>query len=318
MNTIVTKKSKQVDKTKHNTHMAKRIKKDWELYLFMLPALIMVFIFAYLPMYGVLMAFQDVKIGVPMWQNKWVAFKHFIRFFNSAWFGTTLKNTLTISIISNAVCWPIPLILALLIYNSTKPKLAKLTQNFSYLPHLLSTVLVISILRLFCAGDSGLINILLSKIGWSRINFFGDPSWVYPMYIITDIWASFGYGAIIYLGALTAVDKALLEAAEIDGAGKIKRIWHIQLPAILPTVVTMLVLKMGQLFAMGTDKMLLIQTDANLKNSEVIATYVYKAGLGSFQYGFSTAVGLFQNVVNLVLVLSVNFISKKLTDVSIF
>lgn len=127
-----------------NSHTGKLVRRNWELYLFMVPALVLTFIFAYIPMYGILMAFQDVKIGVPMWQNKWVWFKHFQRFFNSPWFATTLKNTLTISLISNALCWPIPLILALLIFNSTKPHLAKVAQNFSYLPHLLSTVLVIS------------------------------------------------------------------------------------------------------------------------------------------------------------------------------
>ena len=312
---------KQLFTKRKNTldpHVGKAIRRNWELYLFMVPALVLTFIFAYIPMYGVLMAFQDVKIGVPMWENEWVWFKHFQRFFNSPWFTTTLKNTLSISLISNALCWPIPLFLALLIYNSTKPGLAKMAQNFSYLPHLLSTVLVISIVRLFCSGDSGLINIMIRKFGGTPINFFGDPDWVYPMYVISDIWASFGYGAIVYLGALSAVDKSLLEAAEIDGAGKLKQIWHIQLPCIIPTIVTMLVLKMGQLFAMGADKMLLIQTDANIMTSEVIATYVYKSGLGGFQYGFATAVGLFQNIVNLTLVILVNKAAKKLTDVSIF
>lgn len=314
MRDMITKSKKEAKKSS----LVKEVWRQRELYLFMIPALVAVFIFSYVPMYGIIMAFQDVKIGVPLWQNEFVAFKHFQRFFNSAWFGTTVKNTLTISLIANLVCWPVPLILALLIFNSTRPKLAKLAQNFSYLPHLLSTVLIISILRLFCAGDSGLINILIQKFGGERINFFGDPDWVYPLYIITDIWASFGYGAIIYLGALSSVDSALMEAAEIDGAGKLQRIWYIQLPAIVPTIVTMLILKTGQLFSMGADKMLLMQTASNLSASEVIATYVYKSGLGSMQYGFATAVGLFQNVINLTLVILVNKISKKLADVSIF
>ena len=299
-------------------NLRKEIWRHRELYLFLVPAVIQVIIFAYWPMYGVLMAFQDVKIGVPIWQNEWVGLKHFLRFFDSAWFGTTIKNTISISFIANLVCWPVPLVLAILIYNSTSKKLAKIAQNFSYLPHLLSIVLIVSILRLFCSGDTGLINILLNNMGKERINFFGDPDWVYPLYIISEIWASFGYGAIIYLGALTAVDKSLMEAAEIDGAGKLQRIWYIQLPTIIPTIVTMLVLKTGQLFGMGADKMLLLQTPSNLKSSEVIATYVYKSGIGSMQYGFSTAVGLFQNVINLTLVILINKVSKKLTEVSIF
>ena len=298
-------------------HLKKAIWRHRELYFFMLPALIVLIVFSYGPMYGVLMAFQDVKVGVPLWENTWVGLKHFNRFFNGAWFGTTLKNTVLISLLSNVVCWPVPLLLSILLFNSTSKRISKITQNLTYLPHLLSIVIIISIVRLFCDGESGLINILLTNLGKERINFFGDPSWVYPLYLISGIWAEAGYGAIVYLGALSAVDEELMEAAEIDGANKLKRIWHIQIPCILPTVVTMLILNMGKLFAMGADKMLLLQTDLNLSSSEIIATYVYKSGFAGAQYGFSTAVGLFQNIINLTLVLVVNKLAKKLTDISI-
>ncbi|MBO5237165.1 MAG: sugar ABC transporter permease [Lachnospiraceae bacterium] len=301
-----------------NKALRKEIKKHKELYIFMIPALIILIIFSYGPMYGIIMAFQDVKIGTPILKNEWIGLDNFARFFSGAWAGVVIKNTITICVLSALFCWPMPLILALLLHNSTNKFIAKTAQNFSYLPHLLSIVVTIGILRLFCDGETGLINILLVNLGQSRINFFGDPDWVYPLYIISGMWTSTGYSAIVYLSSLSAVDNDIMEAAEIDGASKLKRILLIQLPCIMPTVVTMLILNMGRLFAMGADKMLLMQTSLNISSSEIISTYVYKQGIENYQYGFSTAVGLFQNIVSLILVLSTNKISKKLSDVSIF
>ena len=307
----------KTDKAILKKNRRKQIWRHRELYLFMLPGLIALIIFKYGPMYGVLMAFQDVKIGNPFAQNEWIGLYHFIRFFKSNWFFTVIKNTIIISLLLNIVCWPFPILLALMLHNSTNGKIKKVAQMTSYLPHLLSIVVVVSIINIFCSGEAGLINIILSKLGLERINFFGDPDWVRPLYLISDVWAQTGYGAIVYLGALAAVDEELIEAARIDGASKLKCIWHIQLPTILPTVVTMLILNLGKMFTIGADKMLLLQTDLNLASSEIISTYVYKVGFISTQYGFSSAVGLFQNVINLILLLLVNWVAKKLTDVSI-
>lgn len=298
--------------------LRKEIWKYRELYLFMLPALVVLVIFFYGPMYGIVMAFQDVRIGVPIFQNAFVGLKHFQRYFSSIWFGTTLRNTIMVSLLVQVLCWPVPLILALLLHNCVHPRLKKTAQNFSYLPHLLSIVVVVSVIRLLCDTQSGLINILLTKMGGERINFFADPKWVYPMYVISAIWQDSGYNAIVYLGALSSVSAELEDAARIDGAGKLKCIWHIQLPCIMPTIVILLILNMGKMLVMGADKMLLLQTDVNLSRSEIIDTYVYKTGIGGAQYGFATAVGMFQNVINLVLVFLTNKIAKKLTDVSIF
>lgn len=288
-----------------------------ELYLFMLPALVALIVFSYIPMYGIVMAFQDVKIGNPFGQNEWVGLYHFKRFFNGAWFATILKNTVAISILNNILAWPFAVFLALLLHNSPSQKLKKLTQTATYIPHMLSLVLIVSIVNVFCAGESGLINILLAKLGFDGISFFGNPKWVRPLYVISGIWAQTGYSAIVYVGALSAVDEELIEASKVDGAGKIKQIWHIQLPTILPTIVTMLILTLGKSFAVGADKMLLFQTELNISASEIISTYVYKTGIDGGQFGFSTAVGLFQNLVNIILLMSVNWISKKLTDISI-
>lgn len=307
-----------ISRSKQRSSRRKEIWKHRELYVFLLPALIALIVFSYIPMYGVLMAFQDVKIGHAFSLGNWVGFKHFIRFFNGGWFGTTIKNTVLLSLANNFLCWPFPIALALLMHNCTNGKVRKLSQTATYLPHLLSIVIIVSILNVFCSGESGLINILLRSMGMDRINFFGSPKWVIPLYVISGLWADTGYSAIVYLAALSSVDEQLIESAMIDGAGKLRRIWNIQLPTIAPTVVTMLILNMGKLFAVGADKMLLLQTDLNLSASEIIATYVYKTGFGGAQYGFSTAVGLFQNVINLILLLIVNAVSKKLSDISIF
>lgn len=299
------------------TALRKEIWRHRELYAFVVPALVVLLIFAYGPMYGVVMAFQDVKLGNSIFQNDWVGLTHFRRFFSSPWFGTTVRNTVLISLLANVVCWPTPILLALLLHNTTRPRLRKIVQSVTYLPNLLSVVVVVSIITVFCSGSSGLINILLVKLGLDPVNFFGDPAWVYPMYVISGIWQTAGYQAVVYLGALASVDEELIDAAKIDGAGKVKRIWHVQLPAILPTVVTMLILNMGRVFAMGADKMLLLQTDLNLERSEVLATYVYKVGFNGIQYGFSAAIGILQNGVNLICLLFANWVCKKLTDISL-
>ena len=311
-----TPEARSAARLKHGV-LRREMWKQRELYLMILPALVALIVFSYIPMYGMLMAFQDVKLGNPIWQNEWVGLRHFIRFFNGPWFWTTIRNTFMICLLNNVLSWPLPLLLALLLHNCTNERIKKFTQNATYIPYLLSLVLVVSIINLFCSGETGLINILLQKIGRSRINFFGDPDWVRPLYVISSIWQGTGYSAIIYVAALSGVDSSLEEAAMIDGAGKLQRIWHIQLPCILPTVITMFIMNMGQAFALGADKMLLLQTDLNLSKSEIISTYVYKTGFISTQYGFSTAVGLFESLINIALLLFVNWICKKRTDISV-
>lgn len=295
----------------------RKIWKCRELYLLVLPALAALILFSYGPMYGIIMGFQDVKIGSPFGANEWIGLYHFKRFFESFWFDKIIRNTVITSLVSHLLLWPVPIILALLLHNSTSKTIKKTAQMSSYLPHLLSTVVVISIVNLFCNSNSGLINILLRASGKGEINFFGREEWVLPMFVISGVWTSAGYSAIVYLGALSTVDEQMMEAAKIDGASKIQSIWHIQLPSILPTVVTMLILNMGSLFSIGAEKMLLLQTDLNLGASEIISTYVYKAGMTNAQYGFSTAVGLFQNIINLVMMFTVNAISKKVSDTSV-
>lgn len=310
---------KKTEKTNNvqTIFLKKEIWRHRELYFFLLPGFIALIIFSYGPMYGIVNAFQDVKFGKGYGMNDWVGLYHFKRFFSSTWFGTIMVNTMSVSILQQILSWPVPIVIALLLHNCTKKGIKKTAQMTSYLPHLLSTVVVVSIINVFCAGDYGLINILLRSVGLERINFFGEPGWVYPMYIISSIWKDAGYSAVVYLGALSSVDEELMEASRIDGASKLQGIWYIQIPCIVPTVVTMFIMSMGNLFAMGADKMLLLQTDLNLSASEIISTYVYKTGVMQTQYGFSAAVGLFQNVINVTLLLIVNWICKKKLDTSI-
>lgn len=314
--------SKEKSDTTKNRVSGKRalFKEMWinrELYLFILPAFIAVIIFSYAPLYGVLMAFQDVKIGNAILQNEWVGLKHFIRFFEGAWFSDIMKNTVLTSLSCQLVTWVVSVFLAILLHNTNSSRLKKTSQTLSYIPHLMSTVVVVSIINVFCAGDSGLINILLRNLGLDGVNFFGSRKWVLPLYLISEIWTSCGYGAIIYLGTLNSIDEEIMEAAKIDGAGKLKRIRYIQLPLLTSTMAVMLIMKMGNVMSLGAEKMLLLQTDLNIRSSEVISTYVYKTGVSGGQFGFATAVGLFQSVVNLLLVLLTNWICKKMTDTSI-
>lgn len=295
-----------------------RVRRNRELYLFMLPAFVLTVVFAYVPMYGVLMAFQDTRIGQSFGDGRWVGLANFLRLFRSSMFWTILRNTLSINLVGLFCGIPLPIILALFLHHAPFRWLKKTAQTASYLPYLLSAVVVVSIINLFCNGEFGLINILLHKLGMAKISFFGKPEWVLPIYVISALWQSTGYSAVIYLAALSAIDPELTEAAMIDGASKLQRMIHIDLKIIQPTIITLLILSVGSLLMMGTDKILLLQTDLNLEASETITTYVYKTGIIGGQYGFATAVGLFNNIGNLILLLSVNAISRKLTQQSLF
>ena len=297
--------------------LKKEIWRHRELYLFLLPAVVLLIVFDYIPIYGVTMAFQDVKIGDKFGQSEWIGLYHFKRFFSSSWLPIILKNTVSIALLTNVLGWPLAPLLAIMLHNSNSKKIKKVVQNITYIPYLLSIVVVVSIINVFCAGETGLINIILRNLGLERINFFGNPDWVYPLHFVIDAWKGTGYGAIVYLGALSSIDEEMIEAARVDGAGKLRVIWNIQIPTIMPTIITMLILNMGNVFSIGINTALLLQTDLNLSNSEVIGTYVYKAGVMGAQYGFSTAIGLFQNIINFAMLLLVNYLARKFSETSV-
>lgn len=296
------------------------VKRVWdyrEMYLLLLPAFVAVAIFSYYPMYGVIMAFQNVKIGIPIIQNEWVGLHHIKKFFESLWFETTMTNTVILAVAQNIIYPPFALGLALMLHNCNNKYIKKWTQSLTYIPHLLSTVVVISILRVFIARSSGLINNLFEVLGMERIDFLSLPEAAIPLYIIVGLWQNTGYSAVVYIGALASVDEQMVEAARIDGASKWRIIWNIQLPTIMPTVITMLILSFGSLFGASTERMLLLQTDLNIRGSEIIGTYLYKQGIAGARYGFSTAIGLFQNLLNICMMFLVNWLGDKFAGTSI-
>ena len=296
----------------------KAVLSQWQLYVLLLPAFVCLIVFHYIPMYGVTIAFKDLHIGDSIFGGTWVGLKHFQRLFSSDIFPKILKNTLSITLLQNFLLWPIPIIFALIVHNCTNNPIRKTVQTVSYIPHLMSMVVVVSILELFCNRESGIINVVFKQLGLNSVYFFGENKWFLPMYLTSDVWSNMGSNAVIYIAALSAVDTQLIEAATIDGADKFQRIWHIDLPTIRPTIILLIIMSMGSMLNVGYEKVLLMQTDLNLEASEIIGTYVYKVGLQSSQYSFSTAVSLFNNVVGLILVIVANKLAKKLADTALF
>ena len=291
---------------------------QWQLYLLLLPGLLTIIIFHYIPMYGVTIAFKDVHIGQSIWEGTWVGLKHFRRLFTSDLFSTIFKNTIVITFIQNFILWPLPIIFALMVHNCTVKPIRKFGQTATYLPYLVSTVVVVSLISLFCNGETGLINIIRKQLGLESIQLLGTEKYFLPIYFISDQWQNLGSSAVIYIAALSAVDEELIEAATMDGASKLKRIWHIDLPTIRPTIIVLLIMNLGKMLNLGYEKILLMQNDLNLGVSEVIGTYVYKTGLLGGQYSFSTAVNLFNNVIGIILVIITNRIAKKMADISLY
>lgn len=305
-------------KVKKKNKWRRELASQWQLWVLMIPALISVILFHYVPMYGASIAFKDVHIGQSLLDGQWVGFKHFERLFTSDIFGTLMKNTLTIAVIKNLLLWPLPIIFALIIHNVKSRKVRKVTQTISYLPHLISTVVVVSIIDVFCNYETGLINVILERFGMDSVYFAGEGKYFLPMYFIADIWVTTGSSAVVYIAALSAVDPQLVEAAQIDGANKLQRIWHVDIPTILPTIILMQIMHMGKFMTISYEKVLLMQNDLNLAATEIIGTYVYKTGLQGAQYSFSTAVSLFNNVIGLILVLVANKAAKKFSETALF
>ena len=290
------------------------IRENYQLYILLLPAITATVVFCYLPIYGIQLAFREYRIGQSITSGAFVGLRYFTRFFNNAWCLPVIRNTVILSALTRIIEWPAPIILALLLHNCFSRKIRKFSQSATYIPYLISTVVVVSMMKILLARDTGIANILIRNFGGTEIDFFGLENLVFPMYVISEIWQGAGYGAVIYLAALSAIDPQLSEAAITDGATKLQRIFHIDIPCIEPTIITMLILRCGRMFQMGPDKILLMQTPLNLGASEIISTYIYKTGIVDMQYGFSTAIGLLNNAINFLILIGINQLSKKYTD----
>lgn len=297
----------------------KLMKKNWLLYVFLLPAILYIVLFCYAPMYGIQIAFKNYSFAKGYWGSEWVGLKWFFKFFQSPRFWTLLKNTLSISLYSLVVGFPLPIILALVLNNVKNQRWKKFAQTITYIPHFISTVVLVGMISMFFSPNSGIVNSLLSLLGGSGNTYFmGESKYFVHLYVWTGVWQGMGWGSIIYMAALAGVDPSLHEAAMIDGAGKFKRVLYIDLPTIMPTMAILLIMNCGSLLGVGYEKVYLMQNDLNLSVSEVISTYVYKMGLLQKQYSYSTAIGLFNNVINFTLLVVVNKVVGKLTDSSLW
>ena len=296
--------------------LVNRVKRRWGLCLLLLIPIVYVFIFNYTPMYGVLIAFMRFNPKLGILGSPWVGLYQFERFLGSVKFGQIMVNTISVSIYSLIAGFPIPILLALGLTHLKSSKYRKTVQMVTYAPYFLSTVIMVSLLSQLLNLRSGLLNRFLMIMGMDAVSFMGNASSFRHVYVWSSVWQEMGYGAIIYISALSSVDPQLHEAACIDGASMWKRIWHIDLPGITPTIVIMLILRMGSLLSVGFEKVFLMQNPTNLAVSELIETYVYKVGLTAARpdFSYATAVGLFQNVISFLLVMSANFVVSKVSD----
>lgn len=282
------------------------------------PALLYFAIFRYGPMYGLQLACRDFMPNLGISGSEWIGLENFRRFFNSYHFEVLLKNTLTLSLYQLLVGFPLPILLALSLHALENKKVAKCIQTIVYAPYFISTVVLVGMINIFFSMNGGLVNSLLALLGKEQILFLGKASYFPSLYVWSGVWQSTGWSAIIYLAALSSVNPELHEAAKIDGAGRFQRILHIDIPHIVPTIITLLILNAGKIMSVGFEKAYLMQNSLNLEKSEIISTYVYKVGLLEGQYGFSTAVDIFNAVINCVLLVLVNWLSKKVSGSSLW
>jgi putative aldouronate transport system permease protein len=295
-----------------------KMKKSWQLYLLIMPTFIYFIVFKYVPMYGILMAFKDFVPSKGVMGSPWVGFKHFNRFFNSFQFWTLIRNTVGLSVLQMIITFPIPIIIALMLNQLARERIKKFIQTVIYAPYFISTVVLVGMMYIFTSPTTGFINNIIKGLGWEPIYFFASPGWFQPLYVLSSVWQGTGWATVIYMAALSGVDPQLHEAAIVDGASKLKRILTVDVPGILPVIIIQLILSIGNVMNVGFEKAFLMQTPLNLDTSEIIPTYIYKVGLQQSQYSFSTAVGLFNAVINLILLILVNKIVKKFSETSLW
>lgn len=291
---------------------------NWQLYVLILPALIYFFIFNYLPLYGIQIAFKDYKAVKGIIESEWVGLKHFSTFFDAYYFKRLLANTFFLNIFNLLWSFPIPLILAIFLNQIRGNGKKRFIQTSIYVPYFISTVVLAGMLYIFLSPTSGIFNFAREAIGLKAIDFMSDAKAFRSIYIISGIWQSAGWGTILYIASLAGVDQALYEAAEIDGASIWQKIKYIDVPSIIPVSMMVFILDCGRLFSSNTDKALVMQTPGNIPMSDIIGVYVYNVGLGSGQFSYTAAIGLFVNIINFILIVSVNKISKKVSNVGLF
>ena len=304
--------------TYNKNSLKNRILARWQLYLMSLPAILAILIFSYKPMYGIIIAFKEFSLIKGYAGSPWCGLDNFVRLFSSHWFPVILKNTLTLSSLSLIVGFPIPIVLALFANEIRNEKVKRTFQTVSYAPHFISTVVLCGMVILFTNESRGIINLIIEALGGERVAFMQSPKTFKWVYVLSGIWQNSGWGTIIYFAALSGVDQSLLDAASVDGASRFQKIWYINLPTLVPTIMIMLILRCGNLLDVGYQKVLLLQNELNIQGSEVVSTYVYKLGLINYDYSFSTAAGLFNSICNTIILVAANTISRKVSESSLW
>lgn len=310
----------QTKKEKKRIYYFSDLKSNWQLYAMILLPVIYIIVFKYLPMYGARIAFVNYVPRKGVMGSDWVGFDHFIRFFKSPQFGMLLKNTMAISLYSHLLSIPFPILLAISVTYLKNQHLKKTVQMVTYLPHFLSTVIIVSMISLLFNNQSGVVNNFIFALTGEKVNFLGLSKYFRSLYVWSGVWQATGWSSILYVSALAGVDPQLHEAAIIDGANKIRRIWHIDIPSILPTISIMLIMSMGSIISVGFDKIYLMQNPTNLEVSQVISTYEYSVGIGGGipSYSYPAAIGLMNAVVSFILTYATNTITKKLSETGLW
>lgn len=305
-------------KDPYGRRLVKDMKKNWILYIMILPVVVYYIIFHYVPMYGITLAFKSYVIKKGILGSPWIGFENFLRFFKAYNFKQLLGNTLGLSIYGLVVGFPIPIIFALMLNYLNHEKLKKVVQMVSYAPYFISCVVICGMLKIFMDPATGVFNTILNFFGVESVNFLAKPEWFKHIYVWSGIWQGMGWSSIIYISALSGVNYELHEAAILDGATKLHRMIHVDLPSIKPTIIMLLILQIGSIMSVGFEKVYLLQNSLNKTAASVISTYVYEVGLINNDYGYSTAVGLFNTVINIILIVMANQLSKKVADESLF
>lgn len=296
----------------------KYIRRDWMLLLIILPGVIYFAVFCYGPMYGILMAFKDYNISKGIWGSPWAGMKYFRELVGSVYFGRLVKNTFLLSIEQLIWSFPVPIAFALLLNEIRNRKFQRFAQTAAYLPHFVSVVVVVGILKDLLSSNGGVLTQLFSLFGVTPKNYFNMPGAFRTLYVSSGVWQEFGWNSIIYVAAISGIDQQLYESAALDGAGRWKRLIHITLPSIAPTIILLLILNMGNMLNIGYEKVILMYNSATYSTADIFSTYVYRKGLLSAQYSFASAVGLANSVINVIILLGANFLAKKTTETSIF
>lgn len=298
--------------------MLKGMRNEYDLYLMLVPMIVIFCLFAYKPMTGLVIAFKDYSPFKGVWESEWVGFQYFREFFSGAFASRVIRNTLVISIGMLVFGFPAPIILALLLNEVRNERFKKLVQTVSYIPHFISIVVICSMVTSFLSPTSGVVNTILEKLGVAPIYFLAVPGLFVPIYVILNVWKTIGYNSIVYIASLTSIPADLYEAAEVDGAGRFQKIFHITIPGLLPTIMVMLLVQLGNILNVGYETVILLYNPSIYETADIINTYVYRTGIMEGRYDYATAIGLLNSVVSLILVVGANRLSKKMTETSLW